>query len=76
MLTYTEDSSATNTHNKEVTMKKAELERKLAKLGAYPLRHGSGHDVWASRKGARLYIPRHKEVDELVAKSIIKLAEN
>lgn len=52
-------------------MKRKDLIRKLEKGGFIFERHGSNHDVY--RRGyEREEIPRHKEINELLAKAIIK----
>lgn len=44
-------------------------------LGWWFLRHGSNHDVWTNGKETEP-IPRHNEVNELLAKKILKKAKN
>ena len=54
-------------------MKRRELERRLRDAGWWPLRHGGGHDVWTD--GERLeYVPRHAEINELLARKILRKA--
>jgi mRNA interferase HicA len=60
-------------------MKKRELEKQLRKLGWRFLRHGSNHDIWwngkINEKGeVRESIPRHREVEEDLARKILKRA--
>ncbi|MBM4356302.1 MAG: addiction module toxin, HicA family, partial [Deltaproteobacteria bacterium] len=55
-------------------MKRRELERRLRKLGWQLLRHGSRHDLWG--KGEReVVVPRHSEINEHTARSILAEAE-
>ncbi|MCY4364276.1 MAG: type II toxin-antitoxin system HicA family toxin [Gammaproteobacteria bacterium] len=54
-------------------MKRRELEKALSKLGWYFLRHGGNHDVWTDGEGQEA-IPRHREINEILAKSILKRA--
>lgn len=54
-------------------MKKKELEKKLKKAG-WLARHGGNHDIWTNGTITN-QVPRHPEVNELLAKSIIKEAE-
>lgn len=52
-------------------MKKIELERLLKKNGWHFEREGGNHDIW--RKGYQTEaIPRHREINETLAKAIIK----
>lgn len=54
-------------------MKRRELIKKLEKLGCELLRHGSKHDIYHNPKsGASQPVPRHAEVNELLAKKIIR----
>ena len=56
-------------------MKRRELEKRLRALGWSLVRHGGKHDVWSNADGTRSeYVPRHSEVNELVAKAILKSA--
>lgn len=52
-------------------MKKKELEKRLKELGWSFLRHGGGHDIWTNGK-RKEQIPRHPEVDERLAKAILR----
>ena len=54
-------------------MKRRELEKALSKLGWYFLRHGGNHDVWTDGEGQEA-IPRHREINEMLAKSILRRA--
>ena len=52
-------------------MKQRDLIRKLENAGFVFERHGSNHDVY--RRGSeREEVPRHKEIDERLAKAIIR----
>jgi len=52
-------------------MKRRDLEKKLKSMGWIFLRHGGRHDVWTN--GSReIPIPRHVEINEYTAQSIIK----
>jgi predicted RNA binding protein YcfA (HicA-like mRNA interferase family) len=54
-------------------VRRRDLERRLAVLGWFLLRHGGNHDVWTD--GERLeYVPRHAEVNELLARRILAKA--
>nr|WP_232616876.1 type II toxin-antitoxin system HicA family toxin [Treponema primitia] len=49
------------------------LLKKLIDLGAELLRHGSGHDIYINPKTkVKQPIPRHNDIEERLAKSIIK----
>jgi len=55
-------------------VKRRELESRLLALGWAFLRHGGAHDVWTD--GERLeYLPRHAEVNENLARKILRKAE-
>lgn len=54
-------------------MKKRDLERALQRLGWSFVRHGSKHDVWAKGDHQEA-VPRHNEIDELLARAILKRA--
>jgi predicted RNA binding protein YcfA (HicA-like mRNA interferase family) len=54
-------------------MKRKDLLKKLTSLGCVLLRHGHGHDLYINPKnGKKQPIPRHNEIDEILAKHIIK----
>jgi mRNA interferase HicA len=55
-------------------MKKTDLEKILKKLGAGFLREGGSHEVWISKSGKKFTIPRHREINEVTAKKILKQA--
>lgn len=52
-------------------MKKRDLEKMLKKNGWYFLRSGGDHDIYTNGQETEP-IPRHKEINENLAKSIIK----
>lgn len=52
-------------------MKRRDLIKKLEANGWYLLRHGDNHDVYTNGT-VNEPIPRHKEINELLAKAIIK----
>lgn len=56
-------------------MKKKLLLKKLKQLEASKIREGGSHEVWQSRTGKPLLIPRHNEIKEWLAKQLIKDAE-
>ena len=54
-------------------MKKVELLKKLHELGAVFVRHGANHDVFIQPKtNKEAAVPRHNEINEYTAKSILK----
>lgn len=55
-------------------MKKRLLLKELKKYGWYFKNHGGSHDIWTNG-AATEPIPRHNEVNELLAKKIIKKAK-
>ncbi len=52
-------------------MKQRDLIKKLEDAGFVFERHGSNHDVYV-RGAEKEEVPRHKEIDERLAKAIIK----
>jgi mRNA interferase HicA len=52
-------------------MKQRDLIRKLESIGFRFERHGGNHDVYC-RGTDREMIPRHKEINEKLAKAILK----
>lgn len=56
-------------------MKKRALAKRLLELGWKFARHGGNHDAWTNGKILE-FIPRHNEVKEMLAKKIIRKAEN
>ena len=57
-----------------LAMKKVDLCRKLAECGWFLLRQGGDHEVW-SNGVKKTSVPRHREINELTAKGILKLAK-
>ena len=54
-------------------MKKRALVKILTKEGCELLRHGAKHDIYINpQTGKREPVPRHREIDENLAKKIIK----
>lgn len=52
-------------------MKRKDLEKRLKKAGFVFARHGGNHDIF--KKGSvEVAVPRHTEINELLAKNIIK----
>lgn len=52
-------------------MKQRDLIKKLESIGFQFERHGSRHDIY-SRGSNKEEIPRHKEIDERLAKAILR----
>lgn len=52
-------------------MKRSDLVKKLMKNGWYFKRDGGNHEIWTDGTQTEA-IPRHREVNEMLAKSIIK----
>ena len=55
-------------------MKRNKLEKLLKNLGWWFLRHGGNHDIWTNGERQEP-IPRHSEINERLARSIIRKAE-
>lgn len=55
------------------TMKHRELTARLTALGWRLSRQGGSHEIWTDGE-TTLPVPRHKEVNELVARGILKKA--
>ncbi|MBI2861124.1 MAG: type II toxin-antitoxin system HicA family toxin [Chloroflexi bacterium] len=54
-------------------MKRKELIKKLTSAGCVLVRHGARHDLYKnSITGKKQPIPRHDEIDEILARHIIK----
>ncbi len=54
-------------------MKRQDLERSLRRHGWSLLRHGGRHDIWSDGEREEA-IPRHTEINEKLAKAILKRA--
>lgn len=52
-------------------MKQKDLIKKLENGGFVFERHGAGHDVYV-RGSQRETVPRHKEINEILARAILK----
>jgi len=54
-------------------MKQADLVRKLEQAGCILIRHGGNHDWYRNPKtGSVQPVPRHREINELLARHILK----
>jgi mRNA interferase HicA len=54
-------------------MKRTDLIRKLEEAGCKFVRHGGNHDWYSNPKtGISQPIPRHREINEFLAKHILK----
>lgn len=56
-------------------MKRRDLERRLKDAGWSFLRHGGNHDVWSNADGEVEAIPRHSEINENLARAILRRAK-
>jgi len=56
-------------------MKRHQLIKELKNRGARMIRQGGNHEFWESEKGYRFPIPRHNEINERLAKEILKQAD-
>jgi mRNA interferase HicA len=58
-------------------MKRLDLIRALEELGCKLVRHGAKHDWYHNPEtGVSQAVPRHREVNELLARAIIKKLSN
>jgi len=55
-------------------VKTRDLKKKLGSYGWYFLREGGNHEIWTNGS-LEEPIPRHREINELLAKKILKKAE-
>jgi predicted RNA binding protein YcfA (HicA-like mRNA interferase family) len=54
-------------------MKRRDLIKQIEGFGAQLLRHGGKHDIYHNPKtGATQPVPRHKEINEILARKIIR----
>jgi hypothetical protein len=54
-------------------VKRHKLLKEITKRGAIFVRHGTNHDIYENlRTNTSTQVPRHADINELVAKSIIK----
>lgn len=56
-------------------MKKKDLEKRLKMFGWWLARHGGNHDIWTNGTITN-QVPRHAEISENLAKSILKVAKS
>ena len=56
-------------------MKRQNLLKTIKEKGATMMRQGGSHEVWENKNGYRFSVPRHAEITEGTAKSIIKQAD-
>ncbi|GAK52324.1 hypothetical protein U14_03575 [Candidatus Moduliflexus flocculans] len=55
-------------------MKRTDLIRKIEKAGCIFIRHGGKHDWYQNTEtGECQLVPRHREIDERLAKHILKM---
>ena len=55
-------------------MKRRDLEQKMKEAGWWYLRSGADHDIWTNGTDI-MPIPRHREINERLARSILKEIE-
>lgn len=54
-------------------MKRKDLIKKILSAGCTLVRHGARHDLYKNQKtGKKQPVPRHEEIDENLAKHILK----
>jgi hypothetical protein len=54
-------------------MKQTDLINRISEDGAVFVRHGSSHDLWRNViTGVSEMIPRHREINEMLARKIIR----
>ncbi|MGF1530615.1 MAG: type II toxin-antitoxin system HicA family toxin [Puniceicoccaceae bacterium] len=54
-------------------MKRRDLIKRIEGFGCTLLRHGGKHDIYHNPKtGATQPVPRHKEINEILARKIIR----
>jgi predicted RNA binding protein YcfA (HicA-like mRNA interferase family) len=54
-------------------LKRLKLLKEITKRGAVFVRHGANHDIYENpRTNTSTQVPRHANINEIVAKSIIK----
>ena len=56
-------------------MKRLLLEQSLRALGCDFDRHGGNHDIWNYENERKFPVPRHSDIDDRLAKSIINKAK-
>lgn len=58
-------------------MKRTDLVRRLAELGCILIRHGGKHDWYRNPEtGVSQAVPRHREINERLARQIIRVLGN
>ena len=58
-------------------MKRVDLIKTLERMGCVLIRHGARHDWYRNpESGVSQAVPRHREINEHLAKRIIKLLSN
>lgn len=70
-MTYAYKVCIIHIYKEETLLKQRDLIKKLEAGGFVFERHGSNHDVYA-RGTEKEEVPRHKEIDERLAKAIIR----
>lgn len=55
-------------------MKKRDLEKELESLGWWLKRQGGNHEIWTNGENTEP-VPRHREINESLAKKIIEMAK-
>ena len=54
-------------------MKRKDLIKKITENGCFLIRHGNNYDLYKNNTtGKKQPIPRHREIDEYLAKHLIK----
>ncbi len=56
-------------------MKRQKLEKYLKELGCELFRNGNKHDIWMFENKFKFPFPRHPDINEITAKSMIKKAK-
>ncbi|MBY0584428.1 type II toxin-antitoxin system HicA family toxin [Murdochiella sp. Marseille-P8839] len=56
-------------------MKRRDIEKELKKLGFVFVDNGGNHDLFMNEKGIKISVPRHREIKENTAKTILKMAK-
>ena len=64
-------SSVYNIEREEILMKQRDLIKRLESIGFVFKRHGGNHDIYV-RGNDEEKIPRHRELNERLAKAILK----
>jgi mRNA interferase HicA len=55
-------------------MKRRDVERKLREMGFRFWRRGGRHDIWTNGRW-EIVVPRHREINEVTARFILKEAK-